>query len=51
MMLRYGLQPGAAESLGQRLLELGVFHHVLDQHGFMDGNFYYRFRADEAAPG
>lgn len=49
MMLRYALPLGAAESLGQRLLELGVFHHVLDQHGFVDGNLYYRFLADETA--
>ena len=49
LMARYQLPLGAAETLGQRLLELGVFHHVLDQHGFVEGKFYFRFRADEAA--
>ena len=45
----YGLACGAAESVGQSLLELGITHHVLDRHGFVDANFFYRFRADEAA--
>ena len=27
----------------------GVFHHVLDEHPFRDGTFFYRFYADEAA--
>lgn len=49
LMARYRLPLGAAETVGQRLLELGVFHHVLDEHGFVEGKFYYRFRADEAA--
>jgi hypothetical protein len=49
LMARHHLPLGAAETIGQRLLELGVFHHVLDQHGFVAGRFYYRFRADEAA--
>jgi potassium-dependent mechanosensitive channel len=33
--------------LGQSLVERGVFHHVLDEHPFRDGNFFYRFYADE----
>lgn len=37
-----------AASLGQRLLELGVFHHVVDDQQFRDGDFYYRFWTDEA---
>src|ERR1700694_4934502 len=44
---RYRLTRGEAEATGQRLLELGALHHVLDEHGFVDGNFFYRFRADE----
>jgi hypothetical protein len=36
-----------ARSLGERLVELGRVRHVLDEHGFLDGNYYYRF---EAAP-
>jgi hypothetical protein len=49
LMGRYGVGVGTAETVGQRLLELGVFHHVLDEHGFVEGKFFYRFRADEAA--
>ena len=45
----YGLTLGAAETVGQRLLELGVLHHVVDAHGFIGGNYFYRFRADEVA--
>jgi hypothetical protein len=47
LMDRYGLPLGAAETIGQRLLELGVFHHVVDEHGFVESKFFYRFRADE----
>ena len=49
LMQHYGLPLGAAETVGQRLLELGVFHHVVDEHGFVEGKLYYRFRADEVA--
>lgn len=49
LMKRYRLTLGAAEAIGQRLLELGVFHHVVDEHGFVAGKFFYRFRADEVA--
>lgn len=47
LMGRYGLPLGAAETIGQRLLDLGVFHHVVDEHGFVESKFFYRFRADE----
>ena len=33
--------------LGQLLMDRGAFRHVLDEHGFEDGNFFYRFREDE----
>ena len=36
-----------AVRLGQSLVERGIFHHVLDEHPFRDGNFFYRFYADE----
>ena len=36
-----------AVHLGQSLVERGIFHHVLDEHPFRDGNFFYRFYADE----
>ncbi len=49
IMARCAIPLGAAETVGQRLLELGVFHHVLDEHEFVEGKFFYRFRADEAA--
>jgi hypothetical protein len=39
---------GAAEAIGQQLLELGAFHHVLDAHGFCDAHYFYRFREDAA---
>ena len=42
---RYRISRGAAETIGHRLLELGAFRHVLNEHGFVDGNLYYRFRA------
>ena len=43
----FALSAQAAETVGQRLLELGVFHHVVDEHGFVESKFFYRFRADE----
>lgn len=49
IMERCALPLGAAETIGQRMLELGIFHHVLDEHGFVEGRYFYRFRADEAA--
>jgi potassium efflux system protein len=36
-----------AIELGQLLVDHDVIHHVHDEHGFKDGNFFYRFRADE----
>lgn len=47
LMARHRLTLGEAETVGQRLLELGVLHHVLDEHGFSDAKYFYRFRADE----
>jgi len=38
---------GALE-LGRRLVTEGLLHHVLDEHDFRDGHFFYRFRTDEA---
>ena len=49
IMARCGIPLGAAETIGQRMLELGIFHHVLDEHDFVEGKFFYRFRSDEAA--
>lgn len=36
-----------AVALGQRLVERGLVHHVLDEHPFRDGAFFYRFTADD----
>lgn len=36
-----------AVKLGQSLLEQGMFHHVVDEHGFKDEKLFYRFQADE----
>jgi hypothetical protein len=46
---RYRLEREDAVALGQRLFDLGLLHHVLDEHEFIDGYFFYRFYADEAA--
>jgi hypothetical protein len=44
---RYRLTQGEAESVGQSLLELGELHHVVDEHGFVGEDYFYRFRADD----
>jgi hypothetical protein len=38
-----GLTRNEARVLGERLAELGWIRHVLDEHGFLDGSYYYRF--------
>ncbi|HVO26148.1 MAG TPA: mechanosensitive ion channel domain-containing protein [Candidatus Margulisiibacteriota bacterium] len=42
-----GLTREEATMVGQLAMDRGAFHHVLDEHGFKDGNFFYRFREDE----
>ena len=42
-----GMTRDEALAVGRLLVERGLLHHVLDEHGFRDGHFYYRFRADE----
>jgi len=37
----------AAIKLGQRLIELGIVHHVSDEHSFKDDYLFYRFYEDE----
>lgn len=46
-----GLSRKEAVRLGCRMVERGLFHHVLDEHTFADANYFYRFRADEGEPG
>ncbi len=38
-----GLTREEALQLGERLVELGRVRHVLDEHGFRDGHYFYRF--------
>ena len=35
--------------LGQMLVEHQIIHHVVDEHRFKDGYFFYRFYEDETA--
>jgi potassium efflux system protein len=43
----FGLSRDDAVVAGQLLIDRDLVHHVLDEHPFRDGNFFYRFRADE----
>lgn len=47
LMRAENLRRDEAVRLGQSLVQRGVFHHVLDEQPFRDGNFFYRFYADE----
>jgi hypothetical protein len=38
-----GLTRPEAIAVGGRMVGLGLVRHVLDEHGFHDGRFYYRF--------
>ena len=42
-----GLGRREAIHVGRLMVERGHFHHVLDEHPFDDGVFFYRFYADE----
>jgi small-conductance mechanosensitive channel len=42
-----GLTRGEALLVGRVLVERRIIHHVLDEHGFEDGGYFYRFYADE----
>lgn len=44
-----GLTREEAVEVGRLLVQKGIVHHVLDEHGFKDRNFFYRFYADEEA--
>jgi small-conductance mechanosensitive channel len=43
MVRNLDLTRGEATDLGQVLVERGLIHHVLDEHGFKDGYFFYQF--------
>lgn len=36
-----------AVTLGQKMLEKGILHHVLDEHQFKDEGLFYRFKDDD----
>ncbi len=36
-----------AVNLGQKMIEKGILHHVLDEHQFKDEDLFYRFNEDE----
>ncbi|MDJ0572876.1 MAG: mechanosensitive ion channel [Pleurocapsa sp. MO_192.B19] len=40
-------QQEEAIEIGQILIEKGIIHHVIDEHPFKDGYFFYRFYMDE----
>lgn len=48
LMQSLDLTRDEAVRLGQSLVERRLVHHVLDEHPFRDGNYFYRFYADEA---
>jgi len=48
LMRAEDLSRDEAVRLGQRLVDRGLLHHVLDEHPFRDGPYFYRFFADEA---
>jgi small-conductance mechanosensitive channel len=47
LMQSMDLTRDEAVHLGQTLVERRLVHHVLDEHPFRDGNYFYRFYADE----
>ncbi len=49
LMQHEDLTHGEAVALGETMIRRGILHHVLDEHGFRDGTFFYRFRADESS--
>jgi potassium-dependent mechanosensitive channel len=49
MTMELDLSRDEAIDLGQLLVEKGLVHHVLDEHGFEDGSFFYGFTAEAAA--
>jgi len=48
LRVRCGFGVGAAQDLGQRMIDLGIMHHVIDEHPFLDAAYFYRFLADES---
>ena len=38
-----------AVEYGQTLMDKGLFTHVLNKHGFLDGHYFYQFRSEYSA--
>jgi potassium-dependent mechanosensitive channel len=53
LTMELDLSRDEAVDLGQLLVERGLVHHVLDEHGFEDGNLFYGFTdgAEPSSPG
>jgi small-conductance mechanosensitive channel len=51
LVRNFELERSEAVRLGQTLIDRGLVHHVLDEHPFRDGAYFYRFYADEAKAG
>ena len=47
LALNYRLSRPLAVKLGERMVAAGIFHHVSDDHDFKDGDFFFRYFADE----
>jgi len=45
-----GINRQQAVRLGQGLVAVGLIRHVLDEHDFKDGDFFYRLAAEAAGP-
>lgn len=45
---RLRVSVGEAEAVGEAMRERGLLRHVVDDHAFMDGGLFYRFREDAA---
>ncbi len=44
-----GFSTNEAMTIGQRMIDLSIMHHVVDEHPFRDGEFFYRAYKDEVA--
>lgn len=49
-MTDHGLTANEAMTVGQRLMDASLIHHVVDEHAFKDKELYYRFYRTAAAP-
>ncbi len=51
LVSEFGLTRAEAVELGERWVALGLVRHVLDEHGFLDGQLFYRFEGEGAPLG